>query len=93
MLAHRLRTDPSDVTDLAIAWSVLEQIAYADKDKKARIVEYIEFLRDPLMVDEPQKALLDGLGKLTRQDFNGDLWQFVDWAQTEEGRKLVPSLE
>ena len=71
----------------------MEQNANAKKDPKNRIAEYVEFLRDPSMVGKPQKALLYGLGKITGQDFHGDLWQFVDWAQTEEGRKLVPSLE
>jgi hypothetical protein len=57
------------------------------------IDNYVKSLRDPFAIGNEQKALLDGLGNITGQDFHGDLWQFVDWAQTEEGRKLVPSLE
>jgi hypothetical protein len=45
------------------------------------------------MGGEARKALLEGLGKITGQDFHGDLWQFVDWAQTGEGRELVSGLE
>ena len=97
-LVERMKTetDSDRLSSLGEALAALSKKAASSTspaDSPVSIADYVELLRQPFMVGEARKTLLDGLGKITHQDFHGDLWQFVDWAQTEEGRKLVPSLE
>ncbi|MFZ4700314.1 MAG: hypothetical protein ACOYMG_09695 [Candidatus Methylumidiphilus sp.] len=53
----------------------------------------MELLGHPFAVGQAQEALLKGLGEITRQNFKGDIWQFVGWTQTEQGRGLVHDLK
>jgi hypothetical protein len=89
-LAHAIKNaNGLDLERLTVAWRDLEHVAYADLDLQKRIQAYVDLLRLPLVVEDPRKALLDGLEKLTGEEFEGDLWRFVDLAtESDKGKAL-----
>ncbi len=82
-----------EVGTLADAWAGKLESDARTLDVAGSIAYAVELLRYPDMAGESRKALLRGLGTITGEDFHGDLWRFVDWAQSQKGRRLAPGLE
>lgn len=83
-----------DLSALIGAWCTLETAANADRDPQKRVEAYVNLLKLPFMIGYAQNELLSGLETLTSKNFDGNLWNFVDWVtQSEKGKGYRLNLE
>ena len=71
------------------SWVGLEHVAHGNRVHSERAQIYVDLLELPLVVGLAREKLLAGLERITGQTFEGNIWQFMDWAtNTEDGRKM-----
>jgi hypothetical protein len=89
-LASQIKTEWNleCLTDMARAWVALEAVGRTQIDVPS-VAAYTDLLKQPLVVGKARNTLLGGLGKLTGQEFDGDVWRFVTWVTGREGAPVI----
>jgi Novel STAND NTPase 1 len=79
----------SSLFRLSEAFCRLEPVANATMARHDRVQQYADLLKLPLVVEGVRIVLLRGVGKVVGEEFEDNIWRFMDWAtQSKEGQAL-----